>query len=83
MKRVITPSVTFNPTAKTLDMSGIYGFDFKRLYAVINQTRGVALFMTASAKYTATVAGNILTFAEVPANAQAGDDLMIIYDAGD
>jgi len=83
MKSVITPTYTFTPSAQTLDLSAISGFSIKRLYAVLNQTRGTLLYAagTTGYGYTSNNSG-LLTLAASTAGMGSNDDLMIIYDDG-
>jgi hypothetical protein len=85
-KAFITPSYTFTPGASgvgTVNLSGITSFDVKKLVAVINQTRGVVIYSTAStsAKFTA-VSGTTVTLNYDTSTHASGDRLQVIYDEG-
>lgn len=81
MKAFITPAYVFDPAAKTVDLSGISGFDIKRLVAIINQTDGILIYSTANAalKYTAEAAG-VVTLNYDTTDMDAGDKLQVIYE---
>jgi hypothetical protein len=81
MKKFITPKLTFAPAAKTIDFAGIAGFNIKNLISVINQTRGVVIYSTASAtlKYT-NLTGTVLTLNYDTTAQNANDVLQVIYE---
>lgn len=84
MKAFITPAYTFTPGASgvgTINLSGITGFDIKKLAAVINQTRGIVIYSTASEalKYTALAGSTLTLFLDTAAHAST-DVLQVVYE---
>ena len=84
MKEFITTKYTFSPGASGVgfvDLSGIDSFDSTRLVAIINQTRGVLLYSTASetSKYT-LIEGNRVFLNTDTSSHSAEDSLQIIYN---
>lgn len=84
MKAFITPAYTFTPGASgvgTINLSGIPGFEIKRLLAVINQTRGLVLYSTANASLTYTsIAGTTLTLMLDTSTMNASDVIQVVYE---
>ncbi len=83
-KKFIAPSYTFTlgvAGVSTVNLSGITNFNGKYLVAIINQTRGVMLYSTASStlKYTSIV-GTTVTLNVDTTAMNAGDILQVIYD---
>jgi len=80
MKKLITPAVVYTPGSQTLD-TGIPNFDIRRLYAIINQTRGEIIYATSlpGKGYTA-VSGSQLSLQANTSTHQATDVLQIIYE---
>lgn len=86
MSNYITPSYTFSPGLSgvgSIDLSGIDGFDIKRLVAIVNQTVGVIIYSSAnsSCNYT-NVQGTVVTLKFDTSTHSATDVLQIIYDTG-
>lgn len=81
MKQAITPSYTFTPSAKTLNLSGISNFSISKLYAVINLASSQLIYASGSSGlgYTNLV-GTTITLAFNTTSMNASDPLMIIYD---
>lgn len=82
--KLLTPAVTFTPGAAgagTLDLSGIAGFDIRRLIAVINLTRNAVLYIPSSTPY-AGIAGAVLTLSVDTSTHNAADQLWVKYDDG-
>lgn len=83
MKRAINPAYTFNVSAKTLDLSAISGFNIRNLYAVLNQTTGVAVYLTVSpGQGYSSIAAGVLTLQASLAGMSNSDDLLILYEDG-
>jgi len=81
MKTAVTYAYTFNPAAKTVDLSSISGFDVKKLYAIINTTANQIIFANGQATYgLASVAGSVITLLYNTTAMNAADKLTIIYD---
>jgi hypothetical protein len=84
MKAFIVPSYTFTPGASgvgTVNLSGITSFDIKKLVSIINQTRGVIIYATASSTYKYTgVAGSTVTLFVDTSTHDANDKLQVIYE---
>ena len=84
MKEFITPKYTFSPGVSGVgfvDLSGIGDFDVARLVAIINQTKGILIYSTASetSKYTAVSGTKV--YLNVDTSAQSSEDqLQIIYN---
>jgi hypothetical protein len=84
MKKFITPSYTFTPGTPgvgSVDLSGVTDFNIKKLVSIINQTRGVLIYSTASSnlKYT-NVSGTIVTLNSDTSSHNSADNLQIIYE---
>jgi hypothetical protein len=84
MKEFITPTYTFTPGASgvgTVNLSGISDFNVKRLVAIINQTRGVVIYSTAStsAGYS-NVSGTTVTLKVDTSTHSSGDVLQVVYE---
>lgn len=87
MKAFITPAYTFTPGAPgvgTLNLSGVSGFEIKRLVAVINQTAGKLIYSTGNEalRFTA-LAGTTLTLNADTATQNSADVLQVIYESPD
>lgn len=81
MKAFITPTYTFDASAKTVDLSNIPDFDIKRLLAIINQTAGILIYSTASATLGyASEADGIVTLDFDTTTMSDTDDLQIVYE---
>ena len=83
MKSVLTGTVTFVPASKTLDFSAISGFDLKKLYSVVNETKKTFIYAPAlGVGYGYSAFGaNILTLDFDTTAHSAGDVLQIVYDS--
>lgn len=84
MKKFITPTYTFTPGASgvgTVNLSGITGFNIKNLISIINQTRGIVIYSTASVdlRYT-NVSGTTVTLNFDTSTQNAADVLQVIYE---
>lgn len=81
MKVVITPTVTFNTTAATLDLSAYSGFDIHRLFAVIDLTTKQIIYAvgTTGLGYS-SISGSVLTLQSSMSGLASTDVLQIIYD---
>jgi hypothetical protein len=84
MKKFITPTYTFTPGASgvgSVNVSGIASFNIKLLVSIINQTRGVVIYSTASPslKYT-NVTGTTVTLNFNTSTHNAADILQVIYE---
>ena len=68
------------PGSQTID-TGIAGFDIRRLYAIINQTRGEILYATGVAgKGFSAVSGSVITLQANTSTHLATDAVQLIYD---
>lgn len=84
MKGFITPAYTFDASAQTVDLSGISGFNVKRLVAIINQTDGVLIYSTANPSLRFTnVAGTVVTLNYDTTAMADADVLQVIYETAD
>ena len=84
MKQLIIPSVTFIPGAEgigAITFSNFRNFDFRKLYAIINQRTGALIYAIGSSAngYTA-ISGTTMTFQANTAEMLSTDPLEIIYD---
>ncbi len=86
MKQIISPAYTFTPGISgvgTINLSGISGFDFKKLVAIINMTRGEVIFASAlAAKRATAVAGTTITLFYDTSTQSGSDVLQVFYDTG-
>ena len=81
MKTAVTYSYTFTPSAKTVDLSSISGFDVKKLYAIINTTANQVIFANGQPTYgLASISGSVLTLVYDTTAMSSSDKLTIIYD---
>ena len=81
MKQAITPTYTFTPASRTVDLSSVSGFSLKNLYAIINTTRNTVIYAQGSLTYgLASIAGSVLTLNFDTTTHNAADVLTIIYD---
>ncbi|MGX9981118.1 hypothetical protein [Methylobacterium fujisawaense] len=83
MKKPIFGGVTFAPVDRTLDFSGVPGFDIRALLAVVDLTQGAILYAAGKPGlgYTA-LAGSVVSLAVDTAEMAASDKLLILYDDG-
>ena len=83
----ITPAYTFTPGGSgvgTVNLSGISGFDVKKLVCIINQTAGVTIYATGTtAKRFTSVVGTTITLFYNTTGMSAGDVLQVKYQADD
>lgn len=84
MKEFITPNYIFSPGASGVgfvNLLGIEQFDVARLVAIINQTRGILIYSTASVdnKYT-SVSGTTVYLNFDTSSQSSTDQLQIIYN---
>lgn len=84
MKAFIVPSYTFTPGASgvgTVNLSGISGFDPKKLISIINQTRGAILYATASSTYKHSgISGTTVTLFVDTSTHSNTDVLQVVYE---
>ena len=81
MKVIKNVSYTFVPSARTLDLSNISGFDIKQLYAVINTTTSAVIYaMGQTGAGYSSISGSVVTFQYDTTSMNATDKLAIIYD---
>lgn len=84
MKRAVTYTYVFTPTANTLNLSGIPSFNIAKLYAVIDLTANVIIYAAGTPGYGYSVlSSTTLTLQASMANCQSTDTLMILYDDAD
>jgi len=84
MKKVIEFNPVFDPALKTLDFSGMDGFELKKLYAVINETKSQIIYSMASKCYGYTdLTGSVLELQYNTASHSPSDILSVIYDEQD
>ena len=85
MKKAISFSPTFNPTAKTLDFTALAGgFALDKLYAVIDVTQNQIIYAVGQPAYGyAGLTGSVLTLAYNTAAFSSSDILLVLYDTTD
>ncbi|WP_426314517.1 hypothetical protein ACN9MF_28260 [Methylobacterium fujisawaense] len=83
MKRPLFGGVAFAPAQRTLDFSGVAGFDVRALLAVIDLSRSALLYAAGKpgCGYTA-LDGAVLTLAVDTTEMAASDTLLVLYDDG-
>lgn len=82
MKQALNFSPTFVPAAQTLDFSGFSGFELKKLYAVVNETRRTVIYAPAMGTgfgYSSFGAG-VITLDFNTTTHNAADVLTVIYE---
>jgi hypothetical protein len=84
MKDFITPSLTFSPGmsgAGYVDLSGIAGFNVRRLVSIINQTTGTVIYSTAdpALRYTNVVGTQVYLFFDT-SGMSASNVIQVVYD---
>jgi hypothetical protein len=84
MKEFITPSYTFTPGSPGVghvNLLGIENFDIARLVAIINQTKGILIYSTASETSKFTSVNGTRVYLNVDTSTQSPEDqLQIIYN---
>lgn len=82
MKQIIDFSPVFDPVNKTLDFSAMVpAFEIKKLYAVINETRGQIIYAMGTTCYAHTSeVGGLVTLHYNTTHYSADDVLSVIYD---
>jgi hypothetical protein len=84
MKEFITPNYKFSPGASGVgfvNLLGIDQFDVARLVAIINQTRGILIYSTASSTNKYTSVSGTTVYLNFDTSSQSPDDqLQIIYN---
>lgn len=81
MKSAITPTYTFVPASKTINLSGIASFSVDKLYAIVNVTANQLIYAVGQPKFGfVSVAGTTVTLVYNTASMNAADNLMILYD---
>jgi hypothetical protein len=80
--RQLTTSPIFNPTARTLDFSGVSGFVPARLLGVVDATAGQILFNPAAAGFCGIWNENVLTLQCVTTGLSASDRILAFFDDG-
>lgn len=81
MKTVLATNPTFTPASKTLDFSGVTGFEIKRLIAVINVSRNAVIYAVGSANGYTAFANNILSLVFDTTTHNSADVLTCLYDS--
>ena len=85
MKQLVTFDPTFTPGLSgvgTLDFSGYAGFELKKLYAVINTTRGTPIYVPGTTQYGITSAtASKITLSANTSTHSGNDTLLTFYDA--
>jgi hypothetical protein len=80
MKTSVTNNVAFNASTKTLSFA-ISNFDVRKLYAVINQTRGVLIYSTASTTLGFTsLSDNVMVLQLDTTSMSNTDVLQVLYE---
>ena len=84
MKEFITPQYIFSPGASGVgfvNLLGIEQFDVARLVAIINQTRGIIIYSTASTSNKYTSVSDTTVYLNFDTSTQSpNDQLQIIYN---
>lgn len=85
MKQLVTFDPAFTPGLSgvgTLDFSGYAGFELKKLYAVINTTRGTPIYVPGTTQYGITSAtASKITLSANTSTHSGNDTLLTFYDA--
>jgi hypothetical protein len=85
MKEFITPKYNFSPGTSGVgyvDLVGINNFDVARLVAIINQTKGILIYSTASETNKYTSVSGTKVYLNIDTSTQSSDDkLQIIYNS--
>jgi hypothetical protein len=83
MKQPQLSGYVFTPSERRLDLSGISGFDIRRLYAVANLQAGTLIYALGLAGYRATAQnGAVLTLEYDTTAMDANDPLFVLYEDG-
>lgn len=82
MKKLITV-YAFNPTAKTITLTGYDSIDIRGLLLITNVTDNIVIYNFADPAKGGTTSENIITLTYDTSSMDAGDDLQIFYDDGD
>jgi hypothetical protein len=82
MKRLLTNfDPIFDPTAKTLDFTALSYFNISKLYAVINVTRNVAIYIPGAPNLgISNINNSIITLQYDTSTHSTSDQLNIFYD---
>jgi hypothetical protein len=82
MKRLLTNfDPIFDPTAKTLDFTALSYFNISKLYAVINVTRNVAIYIPGAPNLgVSNINSSIITLQYDTSTHSTSDQLNIFYD---
>lgn len=82
MKQLYYFKPAFNPTAGTLDFTGLPNFSLNNLYAVVNVTRSTVIYAPGAPSLGATsITGNVITLAANTSAHSATDVLNVYYEA--
>ncbi|AYO83648.1 hypothetical protein [Methylobacterium brachiatum] len=83
MKQPQLSGYVFTPSERRLDLSGISGFDIRRLYAVANLQAGTLIYALGLAGYRATSqSGGVLSLEYDTTAMDANDPLFVLYEDG-
>ena len=85
MKQLLTFKPTFTPGGSgvgKLDFSNYPGFNIAKLYAVINVTRGVSIYIPGTTNYSTTaISGSVIYLTFNTSTHSSTDQLNVFYDA--
>ena len=82
MKQLLQFRPQFVPSAQTLDFSAMPNFALSKLYAVINVTQGVPIFIPGAAGLGySTISGSVLTLTYNTTTHLVTDNLNVYYEA--
>lgn len=80
MKKLITFDPVFNPTAQTLDFGQYPGFQFDRLYGIINVTRSTPIYIPGVSGYGGSASGSVVTLVFNTSTHSTNDEINVYYE---
>lgn len=80
MKTIKTDNVAFNASTREVTI-GVYDFDVRNVYAIINQTAGVVIYATGTAgKGFTNLVGDVMTLQFDTTSMSNTDEIQVIYE---